>query len=184
MRFMQIVQRLAPGGLETVAASLQRRWGAGCRIVSLEGACDDLIAAWPAMADLQPNLVGVGKQAGLDPLCLFRLTRYLMREKPHAIVTHHIGPLLYGGIAARLARVPVIAHVEHDAWHLNDPAQFKRFKLACSLVRPRLAAISDLGAQSLRERTKSAAQRVTNGVDMKLFAPAPQRPARAAGSTA
>ena len=82
------------------------------------------------MADLQPNLVGVGKQAGLDPLCLFRLTRYLMHEKPHAIVTHHIGPLLYGGIAARLARVPVIAHVEHDAWHLNDPAQFNRFKLA------------------------------------------------------
>ena len=179
MRVMQIVQRFAPGGLETIAASLQRRWGAGCRIVSLEGACDELIAAWPAMADLQPSLFGVGKQPGIDLSCLLRLTRYIMREKPDAIVTHHMGPMLYGGLAARLARVPVVAHIEHDAWHLKDPAQFRRFKIASALVRPRLAAISELGAQSLRERTNSSVRRVTNGVDMDRFAPASQQAARA-----
>ena len=44
----------------------------------------------------------------LDPLSLWaglvlRLARRLYALKPQAVFLHHIGPLLYGGIAARLA---------------------------------------------------------------------------------
>jgi hypothetical protein len=75
MRVMQIVQRFAPGGLETIAASLQGRWRADCRIVSLDGAADELVAAWPAMGGLRESLIGMGKIPGIDLACLARLAR-------------------------------------------------------------------------------------------------------------
>lgn len=178
MRVMQIVQRFAPGGLETIAASLQGRWSPDCRIVSLDGGADQLIDAWPAMKGLQANLIGMDKKPGVDISCLARLTTYLKSQKPDAVITHHLGPLLYGGVAARLAGVPVIAHVEHDAWHLNAPAQLRRFKIARALVRPRLAAISQLGARNLTQTTGASVQCVANGVDMYRFRPACRQSAR------
>lgn len=179
MRVMQIVQRFAPGGLETIAASLQGRWSADCRIVSLDGAADELVAAWPAMGGLRESLIGMGKIPGIDLACLARLARCIHDHKPHAVITHHLGPLLYGGIAARLARVPVIAHVEHDAWHLQDAAQLRRFKIARALVRPRLAAISQLGARNLAQVIGEDVQNVANGIDMERFRPACRQAARA-----
>ena len=179
MRVMQIVQRFAPGGLETIAASLQGRWSADCRIVSLDGATGRLLEAWPAMGGLRANLVGMGKMPGIDLPCLARLTRRMMDHKPDAVITHHLGPLLYGGIAARLARVPVIAHVEHDAWHLQDAAQLRRFKIARALARPRLAAISQLGARNLAQVIGEDVQNVANGIDMERFKPACRQAARA-----
>lgn len=179
MRVMQIVQRFAPGGLETIAASLQSAWSDDCRIVSLDGTADRLVDEWPAMAGLRANLSGMDKQAGVDLPALVRLTRYLKAQKPDAVITHHLGPLLYGGLAARLARVPIVAHVEHDAWHLNNPAQLRRFKIACALARPRLAAISKFGAQNLSEMTCAKVQYVANGVDMHRFTASSKSEARA-----
>lgn len=179
MRVMQIVQRFAPGGLETIAASLQGRWRADCRIVSLDGATGQLLEAWPAIGGLRANLVGMGKKSGIDLACLARLARCIHDHKPHAVITHHLGPLLYGGIAARLARVPVIAHVEHDAWHLKDAAQLRRFKIAHALVRPRLAAISQLGTRNLAKVIGENVQNVVNGIDMERFKPACRQATRA-----
>ena len=84
MCVMQIVQRFAPGGLEIIAASLQGRWSADCRIVSLDGAAGRLLEAWPAMGGLRANLVGMGKMPGIDLPCLARLTRRMMDHKPDA----------------------------------------------------------------------------------------------------
>ena len=184
MRVMQIVQRFAPGGLETIAASLQGRWSADCRIVSLDGATGQLLEAWPAMGGLRASLIGMGKMPGIDLPCLARLARCIHDHKPDAVITHHLGPLLYGGIAARLARVPVIAHVEHDAWHLQDAAQLRRFKIARALVRPRLAAISQLGARNLAQVIGEDVQNVVNGIDMERFKPACRQAARAPGPAA
>lgn len=179
MRIVQVLQTFAPGGLETVAANLQRHWGACMATISLEGETETLLRDWPAMADLRGALFGLNKRPGADLLCLLSLTRLLRRLKPDAVVTHHIGPMLYGGLAGRLAGVAVRAHVEHDAWHLEKPKQARRFADAMWLGRPRLAAVSDLVARKLEDRVGAPVARVINGVDLDRFKPADRALARA-----
>jgi len=172
MRIVQVVQTFAPGGLESVAAGLQRHWGACLATISLEGEAESLLREWPAMADLRGALFGLKKTPGVDLACLAALTRLLRRLKPDAVITHHIGPMLYGGLAGRLSGAPIRAHVEHDAWHLEDPEQGRRFSAALKLGAPRLAAVSDLVAHKLTQRTGRPVARVINGVDLNRFKPA------------
>jgi glycosyltransferase involved in cell wall biosynthesis len=178
MRIVQIVQKFEPGGLETIAATLQRHWGACVATISLEGEADALLREWPAMADLRGALFALNKQPGVDLSCLAALTRLLRRIKPDAVVTHHIGPMLYGGLAGRLAGVPVRAHVEHDAWHLEAPGQNRLFAAGLRLGAPRLAAVSDLVARKLATRSGRTVARVINGVDLERFKPADSASAR------
>ncbi len=179
MRIVQIVQNFAPGGLESVAASLQRHWGACVATISLEGDAEPLLRDWPAMADLRGALLAMGKKPGVDLACVSALAGALRRLRPDAVVTHHIGPMLYGGLAARLAGAPVRAHVEHDAWHLEAPAQMRRFATALRLGAPRLAAVSDLVASKLAQRTRRPVARVVNGADLARFKPSDAAGARA-----
>jgi glycosyltransferase involved in cell wall biosynthesis len=178
MRIVQIVQRFEPGGLETIAATLQRHWGACVATISLEGEADLLLRDWSAMADLRGVLFALNKKPGVDLACLAKLTRLLRRLRPDAVVTHHIGPMLYGGVAGRLAGAPVRAHVEHDAWHLEAPGQSQRFAVAQTLGAPRLAAVSDLVARKLAARSRRSVARVINGVDLDRFKPAEAASAR------
>ncbi|MBZ4288949.1 hypothetical protein LAN16_24115, partial [Mycobacterium tuberculosis] len=54
--------------------------------------------------------------------------------------THHIGPLLYAGYAARLTGVQTRIHTEHDAWHLQDDKRRHLQALALKAVQPTLVA--------------------------------------------
>lgn len=47
-----------------------------------------------------------------NPLIIYKLYRYLKKEKPHIVQTYILKPNLYGRIAARLAGVPVIISTE------------------------------------------------------------------------
>jgi glycosyltransferase involved in cell wall biosynthesis len=179
MRVVQIVQKFAPGGLESVAASLQRRWGACVATISLEGEARSLLRDWSAMADMDGSLIALGKRPGIDLACVGALAAALRRLKPDAVVTHHIGPMIYGAIAARLSGVRVRAHVEHDAWHLDSPGRMRLFSAALTIGAPRLAAVSDYLADSLTRRTGKRVARVVNGVDLERFKPGDRALARA-----
>lgn len=175
---VHIVQHLQPGGIETMALDLigsdPDRY-----IVSLEGTADDAIKKWPRLKNIRSRLIFMNKQSGVRPGTVVALCRVLCQLQTVAVHTHHVGPLLYGGLAARLAGINRIIHTEHDAWHLNEPARRKLQSWIVKLVRPVYVADASAVARSVRRNLPGTRPFViTNGIDTKRFQPASQERAR------
>ncbi|QTL05146.1 glycosyltransferase [Aquabacter sp. L1I39] len=174
---VQIVQRLSPGGIETLSLDLASRLPGVNPVLSLDWSTAQIRAHWPATASF--SVEGLEKPAGLQPAFVLRLARRLRALKPRAVVTHHIGPLLYGGLAARLAGVPVVAYVEHDVWHYGAPRRRQMARVLSALVRPRVVAVSEGVAKVVRGGMPCCRVRVIrNAIDTDRFRPADQNAAR------
>lgn len=177
---IQIVQRLQPGGIEVLALRLAQTLPGRNAIVSLEGETDALFAAWPHAAGSNVDAFALGKTDGLSLGLELRLTSLLRRLRPRSVFMHHIGPLLYGGPAARLAGVHNVVYVEHDIWHHAAPRRALLLKLAALIVRPTFAAISRNAAAQLKHVTGAAnVVVVPNGVDLRGHLPSDGHAARA-----
>lgn len=178
---VQLVQRLIPGGIETLALELSTRLRGANRVVSLEWSRDQIIANWPAMATPPCPIEGLEKPPGLRPEFVLKLAGHLREVKPRAVMAHHIGPLIYGGVAARLAGVPRFIYVEHDVWHYEKPNDARLAAMAAVTVRPRVVAVSDRVAQTVQRIMPSCSVTVIrNAVDTDRFRPGDQKAARAA----
>jgi glycosyltransferase involved in cell wall biosynthesis len=104
-----------------------------------------------------------------------------MRDGCYDIVhSHNWATMLYGVVAARLARVPVVLHGEHG---LNaDDRQgisFKREMVATVIAHmaTRIVAVNDFIKEQSQERWKLKPSRVVNipnGVDLTRFSPNPR----------
>lgn len=175
---IHVVQKLAPGGIESLAISLAGKAEGSIALVSLEGTVPELLAGWDALKPVAAHVSAFAKRPGITPGLVLELARHFRRTKPRAVVTHHIGPLLYAGLAARLAVVPVIAHVEHDAWHYQEVGRRKLGKVLMSLIRPQLVAVSANVADGVEEHTGFRPRLVTNGADIARFNPADRLAAR------
>ena len=177
---VQIVQRLAPGGIEVLALRLSRALPGRNAIVSLEGDAEGLRHAWPLLAASGVDVFAMEKADGIDPGMPWRLRAFLRTHRPRAVFTHHIGPLLYGGLAARLAGTRNIIHVEHDIWHHAEPRRAQQLRLAAAIVRPTFAAISPAAAAALRRTTGvRTVVLLPNGVDLAAYAGGTRQEARA-----
>ncbi len=177
---MQIVQAMRPGGIETMALDLARDADLAGPIVSLAGEREALVAAWPGLAGSSARLIGLNQGAVRPWTLIARLVRLMRAERPRAVILHHIGPLLHGGVAARLAGVPRIVHIEHDAWHYADPKHRWIAKACDWLVRPSRVAVSDDIADRVREFLPSSRFSViAPGIDTARFVPADKAAARA-----
>lgn len=169
---IHIVQRMAPGGIELLVRDLASQLPGENRIFSLDGTRKQIITAWPALEPHAKQIRGFSKKPGINPGLLLSLRNTFKQLKPHAVITHHVGPLVYGGLAARLANVPVIAHVEHDVWHYGHPRRRLLTRAICSVVRPRIVGVSMTAADTVAAITGAKNVRViTNGVDTKRFTP-------------
>lgn len=180
---LHVVQHLAPGGLEVMALELARAQSAShpAMVVSLEGEAEAAIAAWPRLAAERARLLFLGKRPGLDAGLPLRLARLFRRLRPAAVHTHHVGPLLYAGTAARLAGIRRRLHTEHDAWHLADPRRRRLVRGALAAARPVLIADAPHVADAVQAALGVARPRVVlNGVDLGRFAPGDRAAARAA----
>ncbi len=178
MTQVHIVQRLSPGGIEQLVLSMARK--ADIQLFSLEGSVDTLCRDWPVLEVFRDRITGFEKKPGRDPIMPIRITQALKRLRPGSVVSHHVGPLLYGGIAARLAGVGSLAHVEHDAWHLDVLRRRLLVAGALKLIRPRRIAVSDRVAQSAMHHTGLTFETLGNGVDCNRFLPVEKEVARKA----
>ena len=142
-RVAHIVQRMAPGGLEVLVLELSRRLPGDHVVVSLEGEASELLAAWPRLADNATPLYGMEKRPGFDVGLALRLRALLRKLDVDTVFTHHAGPLVYGGPAARLAGVDRLIHVEHDIWQFDSPKRMKLMRLAAALTRPRIVGVAE-----------------------------------------
>ncbi len=167
---VHIVNQMRPGGIETMVSDLVQQSQHASRIVSLEGSTEDLLRGWPGLAPLADRVEGFGRAPRLEPALVLRLARRLKALSPRAIFLHRSNPLFYGGLAARIARVPVIVHVEHDVWHYAEPSRRRLLVWTARLVRPSHFAISESIAARLADMLPSASIRVVpGGVDLKRF---------------
>ncbi|MCL5670450.1 MAG: glycosyltransferase family 4 protein, partial [Acidobacteria bacterium] len=97
----------------------------------------------------------------LDPATLTALTRLIRREKIDVIHTHLSTASLLGALAARLARVPSLAHV-----HGLNSATCYRYSTRIAAVS---ASVKDhLCSQGIDEKKIEV---LANGVDMRRFSP-------------
>lgn len=171
---VQVVQHLAPGGIETLALDLTRM-PPGQRpayIVSLEGRKPDMISRWPTLEPFADRIVFLDKPQGWSPATLFKLMRVLRQIAPQAVHTHHTGPMLYGGLAARLTNVPKLIHTEHDAWHLENAKRRTLVRTLAGLLRPVVVADANIVGNIFQNRTgRPVARVIRNGIDTERFRP-------------
>lgn len=178
---VQIVQHLKPGGIETLSLDFCQQPGVTVYIVSLEGSKKQSIKQWPRLQGYETRLYFLDKKPGWSLGCLYRLVKLLRRLKPAVVHTHHIGPMLYGGLAARLAGVPSLIHTEHDAWHLNSGKHRSIVSACLTLLRPLLVADAQTVADRLRELyPKQRCEVIENGINTHVFDIGSQQVARRA----
>ena len=178
---VQVVQHLAPGGLEVMALELARAQARRhpVLVVSLEGDAASACAAWPRLAQEATPLVFMGKRPGVDLALPVRLARLFRRVGAVGVQTHHIGPLLYAGLAARGLRNLRCVHTEHDAWHLQNAKRRRLARVAMRIARPVLAADAPHVADAVQAALGGARPHVVlTGVDTERFAPGDRAAAR------
>jgi glycosyltransferase involved in cell wall biosynthesis len=167
---VHIVQRMSPGGIETLAMNLVNALPGRHRLVSLEGETRALITEWPRLRLLGDAFIALNKPAGRSFGCIRSLATLLRRERAATIVTHHIGPLLYGSLAGIASGRPSVIHVEHDAWHLQDRRRRLLFTTLSRFAQPKLIGVSGSIVDNLANLLPRARARVIpNGVDVARF---------------
>ena len=178
---VHIVQKMAPGGIETLVLDLAKDAGGDTYIFSLEGETAHLVHAWAALEPVAGKIEAFNAQVGLKPALLLKLAQRLRALRPSAVFLHHVGPLVYGGLAARLAGISRIIHVEHDVWHYALPRRAMIASVIEALVRPHHVTVSDHAANTLRTMLRSPSVSVIpNGIDFNRFQPGDKNAARAA----
>tara|TARA_Y100001956_G_scaffold82678_2_gene104701 strand:+ start:1266 stop:2357 length:1092 start_codon:yes stop_codon:yes gene_type:complete len=180
---VHVVQHLAPGGLESLALNMLAFSNLNHRIllVSLEGYKADAISKWPKLAKYEKQLLFLSKPQGKSGKTLFQLYKLFRLLKPHCVHTHHIGPILYGAIAARLAGISIRIHTEHDAWHLHSFKQRLIQSFALRVAKPRLVADAQRVSDQLNEYfSYQDLTVIKNGIDCEHFKPGSKPLARQA----
>lgn len=177
---VHVVQHLRPGGIESLVLGMLTALPDVRQIaVSLEGTAERALADWPQLRPLADRLHFLGKPPGLVPGLVPRLVRLFRAEGVGVVQTHHEGPLIYGGLAARLVAARLV-HVEHDAWHMADPRDARRTARAMRLLRPVPVAVSQAVAEAAQAALGRRFATVANAVDTTRFAPGDRHAARAA----
>ncbi|MCG9640465.1 glycosyltransferase [Vibrio sp. Isolate34] len=182
-KIIHVVQHLAPGGLETLTLDLLRlaKPNDQVLIVSLEGTKEESIKNWPKLKPYNNQIVFLGKESGVQFNIIIKLIKAFRGIRPDVVHTHHIGPLLYAGYAARVSGVPTRIHTEHDAWHLQDDKRRRLQALALKAARPTLVADATRVYNQLRSAfAYENIITIKNGVDCSKFKPVSKIKARTA----
>ena len=171
---VQIVQHLKPGGIETMALDLHsffQEQGHASYIISLEGDFNTALTSWPRLDKYQRNIIFLDKPDKVSIAFLIKLIRVLRGLGTTVLHTHHIGPLLYGGFAAKFVRPGVVhIHTEHDAWHLENKHNRGLQKWLLRLSRPVLVADAESVGNALRKFLKPQNLIIIrNGIDTSKF---------------
>lgn len=180
-KVIHVVQHLAPGGLETLTLDLLRlaKPDDQVLIVSLEGTKDESIKNWPKLQPYKGQIVFLDKAPGVQFNIILKLIKAFKAIRPDVVHTHHIGPLLYAGYAARVSGVPTRIHTEHDAWHLQDSKRRRLQALALKAAQPTLVADATRVYDQLRNAfSYKNIITIKNGIDCDKFKPMSRTSAR------
>ncbi|NMP32094.1 glycosyltransferase [Thalassotalea sp. M1531] len=171
---VHIVQHLKPGGIESFALEFQRAASAyyNVHIISLERSnCQSVKGKYHEAGQFVHIL---NKAPGWQPSIILKIKELLKSIDPMYVHTHHIGPLIYGGLAARLSGIDCVIHTEHDAWHLMQTKRRLLQDCFLKVVRPVFVADADFVAKQIKTTLPDVNPYViANGVDTEHFTPTP-----------
>jgi glycosyltransferase involved in cell wall biosynthesis len=170
----QVVQHLEPGGIEQLVVELSRaaRPDEKFYLVSLEPKKQSAETFLSKVRHINVECIFMDKIPGVQLSLVWQLADFFRQKNITSVHTHHIGPLLYAGTAARIAGVKHVVHTEHDCWHLDDPKHQRIEKMALSFIRPLLVADAKHVAQGLREKVGIDPDCIIkNGIDTNIFMP-------------
>lgn len=176
-KVVHVVQHLRPGGLECLVLDFLRyapaHWDV--RIISLEGEAEQAINDWPALQTFKNQITFLNKNGrGVSIKSIKQLVNYLLSQNIDVVHSHHIGPLLYAGISAKLAslistRITSI-HTEHDAWHLNASKNRALQTILLKLTKPIIVADAQAVQSTLSTLFPfTQPQTIYNGIDTRSF---------------
>jgi glycosyltransferase involved in cell wall biosynthesis len=172
-----MVYALCLGGSEVLAWRLARALNTTGRYTcSLYGIARGGPLAELLAADGIPSYAYVRRRA-IDLPLIVRLAWQLRRNGVHVVHTHHLGQLLCGGLAAKLAGARLV-HTEHDSHSLMKPRTQHLFRLLARFA-DHITTVSDPVTQFLRDRIGIPAvklQTISNGVLVEAFQNAPGVP--------
>lgn len=166
-----VVLSLDVGGLERVVATLARaQHDAGARVtVYCLDHPGDLATPLPA-AGIPVHAVRRRGRSGLDAGAVLRLSRMLRAEGVSVVHCHNHGALLYGAMAARLAKLSRVVYTVHGAKTSGRRATARLQKLG--LVREVVFVSGD--ARRVAREAGMLSERhvhtIVNGVDPSAFA--------------
>ena len=178
IRLVEGVYALCLGGSEVLAHQIVRALQHSGRYVGMMYAI--AAAAGPAALMLIPGLEAEGisyqvceRRRRFDPGLVVRLAKQMRQDRVQVVHTHHLGQLLYIGVAAKLAGARVV-HTEHE--HFSTASRrLRRLLRALSVVADRVTAVSDPVREYLRDQVGIPSTKlvtITNGVDIPTFASA------------
>lgn len=165
-----IVQHLSPGGIEVLALNLleELRDRRELHIVALEGTQKDALSLWPILHDHKNRLHFLNKPSGFSPITLMKLIGLFLRYRPQAVHTHHIGPMIYGGAAARLSGVQNLIHTEHDGWHLKHNGKLQSHVMKA--LKPSIICVANHVGERVSDSCNIPSPRtIYNGIDTQYF---------------
>ncbi|ANO34611.1 glycosyltransferase [Vibrio breoganii] len=169
---VHVVQHLAPGGIESLALDFVSFSSVDHEvyIVSLQGTKQQALEKWPRLKDFANHLVFLNKPDAFSLKTISDLSALFRELGVDVVHTHHIGPLLYAGLAAKQCGIKAKLHTEHDVWHLNS---FKHRQLQRALlmwVQPMVVADAFKVEKRLDELfAHSKLTTIHNGIDTLRF---------------
>ena len=169
---VHIVQHLKPGGIENFALEFQRAAAPfyDVHIIALERSNSQSVQG--KYHGSRKFIHILNKKPGWRPSVVSSIKQLLTQIKPMYVHTHHIGPLIYGGLAARMLGINCVIHTEHDAWHLNQQKRRLLQELCLKLVRPVFVADAQFVAEQVKAMLPATDPYViANGVDTEHFIP-------------
>lgn len=181
---VQVVQHLRAGGIECLVLEMMRSSlrsnNEDMHIISLEGNMGEALSKWPRLLPYKKKLHFINKKPGLSFTCLLKIKKLLKNLNADVVHSHHIGPLLYGGLAAKLSNIPRRIHTEHDAWHMADHKRRRLESMLLKWVKPILVAdATGVQKQLASYQPNYPSQVIHNGIDCQVFHKGNQPYARA-----
>lgn len=178
LRVVHVAGQLEMGGMEKLLVEFARhadRDRFSLMFISLSGRsriADEIEACgWPVIALEEPP--------GLRPRIAIRLARHLRRHAAHVVHTHNARPLLYGGVAARLAGIGAgVVHTRHGQDIHDGLGRVARLGLTARLTDRLVCVSQDAARLSMLNGTGwRQVCTIFNGVDLQRFSYAGPEPA-------
>jgi glycosyltransferase involved in cell wall biosynthesis len=173
IRLALVIYALEVGGSEMLALRIAGALNAGrrhvCSIYGTQGSGGllNMLAAEniPAKAFY--------KNGRFDLRLIMRLAKQFRADGIQLVHTHHLGQLLYGGIAGRLSGARVI-HTEHEYYTLS-PLRLRRLLRILSILADAVTAVAEPVTEFLHSKVGIPLQKlrtIPNGVDVGRFSTA------------
>jgi glycosyltransferase involved in cell wall biosynthesis len=165
-----VVYALAAGGSEVlawrVAAGLKARgrYTAGLYSVQGSGPLGNVLRAHGIWCR------AFTKQTRLDVRLILRMARQFRADRIRLVHTHHLGQLLYGGLAGRLAGARVL-HTEHDFFTLSR-RRSQRLLRVLSTVADYVTSVTEPVTAFLKDQVGipvAKLRTIVNGVPVDRF---------------